>query len=189
MTSFNTPSSPSSPAPLAPLAPLVPLVPPQLEPIRLVMVPLCCFYCGNQEDVQEWRICNLFGIFHCDTHAVAAERDCKSFMRNESIVRYLDARDHPVLAPFLLELGSKIPVLRSSGTVETDWFFPACDDLPHIRKSKTTCEWGFNLTNGIADKFVPLCDFRDPRVAQHVPTDVIHMLETVIDTLNAGVYV
>ncbi len=163
---------------------------PALEPMRLVLVPLKCFYCNHavEEDIYEWRIHHLFGLFHCPTHATAAARDCTDFMREHGIVRMCDARTHAVLGPFLTALGSAIPVLRSSGAVDTNWQFPHLDELPLIRRSRTTGAWGFNLTNGMADKFAPLADFRDPRVAPFVKEEARGMLDAVEAALITGVY-
>jgi hypothetical protein len=163
---------------------------PVLQPRRLVLVPVCCFYCGHsvEEDIQQWTIHRLFGLFHCTAHQSAATRDCSAFMREHNIVRLQDARTHPVLGPFLTALGPTIPVLRSSGAVDTNWYFPLLDDEPPIRKSRTTGAWGFNLTNGFADKFAALADFRDPRVAPHVKPEARDMLDAVEAALNEGVY-
>ncbi len=159
-----------------------------LEPIRLVLVPIKCFYCDHSENVYEWLICNLFGLFHCEEHEAAAKRDCEKFMRINGWVRLIDARNHSVIGPFLTALGNHIPVLRSSGAVDTNWFFANMDDAPAIKYSKSTGAWGFNLTNGHADKFVPLADFRNPRVAPVVKEEARGMLDAVEATLTAGVY-
>ncbi len=169
--------------------PIVPDVP-SLEPVRLVLVPVCCFYCGHavEEEIAEWRIHHLFGLFHCPTHAGAAERDCKEFMRQRGIVRICDAREHSVLGPFLVSLGSTIPVLRSSGEVDTNWFIPVLDEVPILRRSRTTGAWGFNLTNGSSDKFVPLSQFRDTRVVPHMKEEATNLLDSVENLLAAGLY-
>jgi hypothetical protein len=72
--------------------------------------------------------------------------------------------------------------------VDTDWFFPSIHDVPAIKYSKNTNKWGFNLTNGYADKFIPLDHFRDPRIAPLVKEEVRDMLEAVETALTAGVY-
>ncbi len=163
---------------------------PSQEPIRLVLVPLKCFYCDHavEGDIYEWRIFHLFGIFHCSAHSSAARRDCETFMHREGIVRLCDARNHSVLGPFLTALGDTIPVLRSSGAVDTDWYIPPIDEIPVIRQSKNTGAWGFNLTNGAADKFIPLSQFRDSRVTPYIREEVRNLLDTVASTLIAGVY-
>jgi hypothetical protein len=163
---------------------------PVLEPVRLVLVPLKCFYCDHsvEEDIYEWRITHLFGLFHCPDHTAAAERDCTNFMRLHGIVRICDAHSHPIIGAFLTALGNTIPVLRSSGQVDTNWYIPLVDEIPIVRKSNTTQEWGFNLTNGFADKFIPLSQFRDPRVMQHMPDNAASLLDTVEQTLTAGFY-
>jgi len=163
---------------------------PSLEPVRLVLVPLCCFYCGHavEAEIAEWRIHHLFGLFHCPTHAGAAERDCKDFMRQRGIVRICDAREHSVLGPFLTALGSTIPVLRSSGEVDTNCFFLVLDEVPILRRSRTTGVWGFNLTNGSSDKFVPLSQFRDPRVYTLLKEEARQLLPSVETVLTEGFY-
>jgi hypothetical protein len=168
----------------------VPDSPPPLEPRRLVLVPLCCFYCGHsvEADVLEWRIFHLFGTFHCPAHKREAERDCRNYMRDNDIVRLCDARSHPILGAFLTALGNTIPVLRSSGDVDCTWHIPYLDQIPIIRRSKTTGAWGFNLTNGYADKFIPLSQFHDPRVTPHVKDEVRDMLEVVDALLSQGFY-
>ncbi len=161
---------------------------PTLAPIRLVLVPIKCFYCNHTEDIYEWLICQHFGILHCSEHDEAAKRDCENFMHNEGWVWLGDARAHNTLGPFLKALGNQIPVLRSSGAVDTNWFFTTIQDVPAIKYSKSTNKWGFNLTNGYADKFVPLTDFRDPRISPLVKEEVRDMLETVASALTTGIY-
>ncbi len=163
---------------------------PVLEPIRLCLVPLACFYCGStaEDTLCEWRIHHLFGLFHCEEHTWAAERDCKNFMREHNIVRKVDAAGHPVLGPFLTALGSNIPVLRTSGDVQQGWHFAPVDEVPAIRKSKTTQEWGFHLTNGISDKFVPLRQFQDARVSPFLSPEAVQQVDAAIACLEAGVY-
>ena len=167
---------------------------PHLEPQRLVLVPLQCFYCGHAEHDEigdytgEWRICHLFGLFHCAMHQAAAERDCKAYMRSQGIVRICDARTHPTLGPFLAALGNTIPVLRSSGAVDMDWFIPYVDEIPIIRRSNTSGEWGFNLANPTSTKFVPLSQFRDPRVAPHLKQEARNLLDEVESLLVQGFY-
>ncbi len=163
---------------------------PSLEPRRLVLVPLQCFYCGYSvvDDIAEWRIHHLFGLFHCPTHAAAAERDCKEFMRTQGIVRICDAHHHPVLGPFLTALGSNIPVLRSSGEVDANWYIPVLDEIPIIRRSRSTGAWGFNLTNGISDKFVPLSQFCDTRVYPLLKEEARQLLPSVETLLTVGFY-
>jgi hypothetical protein len=109
-------------------------------------------------------------------------------MYNEGFVRICDARNHAILGPFLTALDYTIPILRSSGAVDTNWFFAPMQYVPAIKYSKSTNKWGFNLTNGAADKFVPLANFRDSRVAPLVNKEVRDMLETVEATLNSGIY-
>jgi hypothetical protein len=161
-----------------------------LEPRRLVLVPLRCFYCGHSvpEDICEWRIHHLFGLYHCPAHAGAAERDCREFMRTQGVVRICDARQHPVLGAFLTALGSTIPVLRSSGEIDMNWYIPMVDELPIIRRSRTMGAWGFNLTNGISDKFVPLSQFCDPRIYPLLKEEVRQLLPSVETLLTAGFY-
>ncbi len=163
---------------------------PVQEPRRLVLVPLKCFYCNQSdaEEIQQWRISHLFGLFHCDKHADAAKRDCEDFMRIHGLVRRCDARNHPTIGPFMDALGETIPVLRSSGAVDTNWHFPYIDEIPDIKYSKTTNVWGFNLTNGFADKFVPLKDFRDPRIAPFLKQEARDTLEAVEAALTTGLY-
>jgi hypothetical protein len=163
---------------------------PVLEPIRLCLVPLACFYCGNSEEEElcEWRIHYLFGLFHCKEHTSVAERDCKNFMKHHGIVRMYDAIHHPILGPFLTALGSNIPVLRTSGEVQQGWCFPALDEVPSIRKSKTTQEWLFHLTNGVTNKFVPLCQFQDARVSPFLSPETLLQVDAVIACLETGVY-
>ncbi len=182
--------APSSIPNMAPYDPAVLDAIPSLEPMRLVLVPLKCFYCdcAVEEDIREWRICHLFGLFHCGQHSAAAQRDCEEYMRREGIVRMWDAQQHPVLGPFLTALGTTIPMLRSSGVVDTNWRFPILDEMPLIRRSRTTGAWGFNLTNGVVDKFAPLSQFRDPRVSPILSEEVRRMLEAVEAALTSGVY-
>lgn len=163
---------------------------PSLQPMRLVLVPVKCFYCGHAvaEDIEEWRIYHLFGLFHCHAHRDAARRDCETYMRDEGIVRLKDAREHAVLGPFLTALGVAIPVLRSSGAVDTNWMIPPIDECPIVRRSRTSGAWGIHLTNGVSDKFMPLADFRDPRVAPHVKDEVRDMLDAVDSVLSDGMY-
>jgi hypothetical protein len=168
----------------------IPDTTPVLEPVRLVMVPLKCFYCDHsvEEDIYEWRITHLFGLFHCSEHTAAAERDCTNFMRSQGIVRIRDAGSHPVLGPFLTALGNSIPVLRSSGQVDTDWYIPVLNEVPTIKWSNSTNVWGFNLTNGSADKFIPLSQFRDPRVVPHMKEEAMALLDSVEQVLVSGFY-
>lgn len=104
-------------------------------------------------------------------------------------MRRQDALKHPILGPFLSALGTHIPVLRTSGEVQQDWRFPVLDEIPLIRRSKTTQEWGFNLTNGILDKFVSLHQFQDARVSSFLSMEVQQQIEGVISCMETGVYV
>lgn len=163
---------------------------PPLQPIRLVLVPIQCFYCGHavEEDIEVWRIYHLFGLFHCPVHRGAAKRDCEAYMRAEGILRLQDARDHPVLGPFLTALGQSIPVLRSSGAVDTDWCINLWDEHPIVRRSRTTGAWGVHLTNGSSERFMSFQDFRDPRVTRLLKEEVRDMLDSVLAVLADGVY-
>ena len=175
---------------MPPFAPSTELPMPVLEPIRLVLVPLRYFYCGddNEATLREWRICHLFGLFHCEVHTWCTELDCRNFMRVHGWVRKVDAQSHPILAPFLSALGSNIPVVRTTGAVDQGWFFPLLDEQVPIRKSKTTQEWGFNVTNGDLTRFVPLSQFQDPRITDMVAPEVVASLGSVIACLEAGIY-
>lgn len=170
----------------------IPDTTPHLEPLRLVLVPLQCFYCGHAvaEDICEWRIHHLFGLFHCPAHEGAAERDCKAFMRAQGVVRICDARQHAVLSAFMTALGATIPVLRSSGAVDMDWRFPFLDERPIIRRSNTTGSWGFNLDNSdcTMSRFIPLSQFRDLRVVPHLKEEVRNLLDSVENLLVQGFY-
>lgn len=161
-----------------------------LTPIRLVLVPLNCFYCGNatEEEVREYRIYYLFGLFHCQNHAQDAEQDCKRYMRREGIVRIQDALSHGVLGPFLQSLGTSIPVLRSSGDVETGWFLSQIDHCPLLRRSQTLGCWGIQLTNGVSEKFIPFEQFRDNRIAPFLSNEVLQALPAVESLLQEGFY-
>lgn len=75
-------------------------------------------------------------------------------MHTHEIVRLCDAHQHPILGSFLTALGNTIPILRSSGQVDANWYIPILDEVPIIRRSRTTGAWGFNLTNGYCDKFI-----------------------------------
>lgn len=163
---------------------------PVLKPIRLVLVPLRCFYCGNdnEETLREWRICHVFGLFHCEEHTWCAERDCSQFLKTHGWIRKVDALAHPLLGPFLNALGATFPILRTSGEIQEGWFFPVLDEQVPIRKSKTTQEWGFNLTNGNLARFVPLSQFQDPRIVPLVAPEIVTTLGSVIGCLEAGIY-
>jgi hypothetical protein len=159
-----------------------------VEPMRLVLIQHRCFYCGNPDDVHLYRLWHLFGILHCSQHAVDAKEDCEEFLRTRGFVRRCDAMAHPVLGPFMESLGTNIPVLRSSGTVETGWYFPLLDEVPLIRKSTTFGCWGFHLCGGESEKFVPLTQFRDPRVFALLKEETQEMLGAVETAFVAGFY-
>lgn len=163
---------------------------PVLEPMRLVLIPLQCFYCGNSNEatLHEWRICHLFGLFHCEEHTWCAERDCTQFLKTHGWIRKVDALAHPLLGPFLNALGPTFPILRTSGEIQQGWFFPLLDEQVPIRKSKTTQEWGLNVTNGELIRFVPFSQFRDPRLAALLTHEVVNSLEAVIACLESGNY-
>ncbi len=100
-------------------------------------------------------------------------------MRIHRIVRIEDAKTDTIVGPFLAALGSEIPVLRSSGEVDTRWRISPSISLPIIRQSKTTGEWGMNLSSPAGDKFVPVKQFRDPRIATHLSEKARELLDAV----------
>ena len=161
-----------------------------MEPVRIVLIQHRCFYCGNS-DVHFHRLWHLFGLLHCAEHAQAAQEDCEEYMRKDGMIRRCDAIAHPVLGPFLAALGDAIPVLRTSGAVES-WCFPVLDERPLILRSRSQGTWGFHLQGsdgqGLMERFVPISQFRDPRILPLLKEDVRDMLEAVENTFAAGFY-
>ena len=147
-------------------------------PMSLVMRPFCCFYCGSKEesDIYQTEVFHLLGIRHCTAHSADAVRDCNAYKHREFIVSMEDARDHPVLAPFLTTLDDgTIPIRRSSGVLEKGWkpnngskldeqFLRGCPERG----------WMVPMTNGTLVKSVPLSEFADSKEA--------------IKVLESGVY-
>jgi hypothetical protein len=148
----------------------------RVEPYRLVLIQHKCAYCGDN-DTYLYRLWHLFGILHCTTHAGEAKEDGEEYLRTHGILRKWDAMDHPAIGPFLNSMGSSIPVLRASGVLE-EWSFPFLDQGPLIRRS-ASMGWGFHLQGDDAEKFVPLTQFRDPRVFARLSEETRGMLGAV----------
>jgi len=161
-----------------------------IEPCRLVMRPLCCFYCGttSPDNLKETRIERLFGLRHCVDHSADASRDCNAYMHKRKIVRMADVRLYPALNAFvtLLET-SPFLVRRTSGAAEAGW---KPNFGTYMKSEFITCLCGIWSIPLIKDenamKSVPLSDFADPELAD--PAVFAEPLLVLIKALDDGVY-
>jgi hypothetical protein len=149
-----------------------------VTPMSLVMRPFCCFYCGSKEedDIHQTEVIRLFGIRHCTAHTADADRDCNAYKHRECIVSMEDARDHPVLAPFLITLDSgTIPIRRSSGILEEGWKPNNGSKLDEqFLRQCPERGWMVPMTNGTLAKCIPLSEIADSKEA--------------VEVLDSGVY-
>ena len=164
-----------------------------LEPCRLVMKTIHCFYC-NTEDA---RICSteyLFGIRACDEHFPWAERDCKAYMHRNGEASYKDLKELPAFIKFTqwaesLEDGFQIE--RSNGSIDSGWTWNVKELLQRFpQESPYPNAWGIHVTSRdmSLNRYVPLENFLRSVIYPNQTPEFRTMITDCLFVLLQGVY-
>ena len=165
------------------------------QPISLVMRKMECFYCGATDTGAE-TIDRLTGIKYCGVHKEAAIRDCNAYLHRIGSVRIEDAFKHPVLSKFILVLkdNSTFPVIRTDGSLDTDWSLETDSWYNPTFISRNENKWSVPVKNpkGLS-KYVPIIKFLNPEICGRMllPNGLdgwSKIIDEALDQLIDGVY-
>ena len=167
----------------------------RLEPERLVMTPIVCFYCGADHTKMALVHYN-FGMKTCDAHYNRGLRDCNAYMHREGLVKTKHAVKHAALSRLFTYLDGGIPIVRSNGEVQEGWVLNMQDGVETtfiVRSLTSTDDWLLPMKwvspNGYADdlvKHVDLNYFLDAEFFGNRLDNTI--IRDALDLLNKGIY-
>ena len=164
-----------------------------LEPCRLVMKTIHCFYC----DAEDARICSieyLFGIRACDEHFPWAERDCKAYMHRNGEASYKDLKELLAFIKFTqwtesLEDGFQIE--RSNGSIDSGWTWNVKELLQRFpEESPYPNAGGIHVTSRdmSLNRYVPLENFLRSVIYPNQTPEFRTMITDCLFVLLQGVY-
>ena len=164
-----------------------------LEPCRLVMKTIYCFYC-NAEDA---RICSteyLFGIRACDEHFPWAKRDCRAYMHRNGEASYYDLKKIPAFMKciqWMESLEDGFQIERSNGSIEPGWTWNSAELLRRFpQESPYPNAWGIHVTSRdkSLNRYVPLENFLRSSIYPDQTPEFRAMITDCLFVLLQGVY-
>ena len=164
-----------------------------LEPCRLVMQTIHCFYC----DAEDARICSieyLFGIRACNQHFPWAKRDCKAYMHRNGEAEYDDLKALPAFIKFTEwteSLNDGFQIERSNGSIDSGWTWNVTELLQRFpEESPYPNAWGIHVTSRdkSLNRYVPLENFLRSVIYPNQTPEFRTMITDCLFVLLQGVY-
>jgi hypothetical protein len=164
-----------------------------LEPCRLVMKTIHCFYC----DAEDARICSieyLFGIRACNQHFPWAKRDCKAYMHRNGEAEYDDLKALPAFIKFTEwaeSLDDGFQIERSNGSIDSGWTWNVKELLQRFpQESPYPNKWGIHVTSRdkSLNRYVPLENFLRSVIYPNQTPEFRTMITDCLFVLLQGVY-
>jgi hypothetical protein len=164
-----------------------------LEPCRLVMQTIHCFYC----DAEDARICSteyLFGIRACNQHFPWAKRDCKAYMHRNGEAEYDDLKALPAFIKFTEwteSLDDGFQIERSNGSIDSGWTWNVKELLRRFPEdSPYPNNWGIHVTSRdmSLNRYVPLENFLRSVIYPNQTPEFRTMITDCLFVLLQGVY-
>jgi len=164
-----------------------------LEPCRLVMQTIHCFYC----DAEDARICSieyLFGIRACNQHFPWAKRDCKAYMHCNGEAEYDDLKELPAfikLTEWTESLDDGFQIERSNGSIDSGWIWNVKELLKRFPEdSPYPNTWGIHVTSRdmSLNRYVPLENFLRSVIYPNQTPEFRTMITDCLFVLLQGVY-
>jgi len=164
-----------------------------LEPCRLVMQTIHCFYC----DAEDARICSieyLFGIRACNQHFPWAKRDCKAYMHRNGEAEYDDLKALPAFIKFTEwaeSLDDGFQIERSNGSIDSGWTWNVKELLQRFpQESPYPNKWGIHVTSRdmSLNRYVPLENFLRSVIYPNQTPEFRTMITDCLFVLLQGVY-
>jgi hypothetical protein len=158
-----------------------------LVPRSTVMTPMICFYCGQEQaKIGKGTLYHLFGIKHCENHAINAIRDCNAYQHRENLLVMEKIEDPEILKfiDLLNGISGGFSIERSSGEIQPGWKINKGYFHEPAFIIKIDGYWTIPCTNGEKYKNVKLINF-----IRNIPIEnILKIVEDIIDILDEGVY-
>jgi hypothetical protein len=164
-----------------------------LEPCRLVMKTIHCFYC-DAEDAHIYSTEYLFGIRACNQHFPWAKRDCKAYMHRNGEAEYDDLKALPAFIKFTEwteSLDDGFQIERSNGSIDSGWTWNVKELLRRFPEdSPYPNNWGIHVTSRdmSLNRYVPLENFLRSVIYPNQTPEFRTMITDCLFVLLQGVY-
>ena len=164
-----------------------------LEPCRLVMQTIHCFYC-DAEDAHIYSTEYLFGIRACNQHFPWAKRDCKAYMHRNGEAEYDDLKALPAFIKFTEwteSLDDGFQIERSNGSIDSGWTWNVKELLRRFPEdSPYPNNWGIHVTSRdmSLNRYVPLENFLRSVIYPNQTPEFRTMITDCLFVLLQGVY-
>jgi hypothetical protein len=164
-----------------------------LEPCRLVMKTIHCFYC-DAEDAHIYSTEYLFGIKACNQHFPWAKRDCKAYMHRNGEAEYDDLKALPAFIKFTEwteSLDDGFQIERSNGSIDSGWTWNVKELLRRFPEdSPYPNNWGIHVTSRdmSLNRYVPLENFLRSVIYPNQTPEFRTMITDCLFVLLQGVY-